>query len=146
MSTHDLDTSDEIQVRAAVQRYAFAIDAMDYDALRDVFTPDATAQYHQHPLLTGNQSIADFLKERVGDTIWHQHFISVTRVELSGDTAQADSAFIAHATKHSIPGKVRMTLGSYHDRLARTSDGWRVAHRDQVTGIREVRDLGDPNG
>jgi ketosteroid isomerase-like protein len=145
MST-DLLTADEVQVRAAVQRYAFAIDSLDYDALRDVFTSDATAQYHQHPLLSGNQAIADFLQERVGDTIWHQHFITTTRVTLQGDTAHADSAFIAHATKHSIPGKVRMTLGSYHDRLTRTADGWRITHRDQVTGIREVRQLGDPNG
>jgi ketosteroid isomerase-like protein len=139
MSTHSWE--DELQIRIAVQNYAHAIDAMNWSALADVFTSDATAQYHQHPLLTGNQAIADFLRERVGDTDWHQHFISTTQVIMNGSNAHADSAFIAHTTRRSAPGKVRMTLGSYHDRLVKTAAGWRIAHRDQVTGIREVREL-----
>jgi ketosteroid isomerase-like protein len=140
MSTHSWEN--ELQIRIAVQNYAHAIDAMNWSALADVFTSDATAQYHQHPLIIGNQAIADFLHERVGDTAWHQHFISTTHVTLNGDTAHADSAFIAHTTRHSAQGKIRMTLGSYHDRLVKTSTGWKIAHRDQVTGVREVRDLG----
>ncbi len=144
--TVDIETPAEVAVRAAVQRYAHAIDAMDWDALAEVFTADARARYHLHDQVVGNRAISDFLRERVGRTTWHQHFVQTTEVVLDGDRAKATSAFIAHSLNLDRPGKIRMTLGSYVDVLVRGENGWRIAEREQVTGIREVRDLGDPNG
>jgi ketosteroid isomerase-like protein len=154
MSTHDQcianpccrDTADGLAIRAAVQQYARAIDAFDWDALAAVFTIDAVARYHQHPPVVGNGEIANFLRERVGPSTWHQHFISITDVQRDGDRARTNSAFIAHSINPTRPGKIRLTLGSYADVLVRTPDGWRIAERDQLTGLREVRDIGDPTG
>ncbi len=154
MSTYDLatigqccdDTANELAIRAAVHRYALTIDAFDWDALAAVFTVDAVARYHQHTPVVGNRAIANFLRERVGPSTWHQHFISITDLQRNGDRAQTTSAFIAHSINPTRPGKIRLTLGSYVDVLVRTDAGWRIAERDQVTGLREVRDLGDPNG
>jgi ketosteroid isomerase-like protein len=140
------DAVDEVAITAAVQRYALAIDAFDWDALTNVFTVDAVARYHQHPPVVGNAAIASFLRERVGPSTWHQHFISITDINRDGDRAKTTSAFIAHSINPTRPGKIRLTLGSYIDVLVRTDAGWRIAERDQVTGLREVRDLGDPNG
>jgi ketosteroid isomerase-like protein len=140
------DAVDEVAITAAVQRYAFAIDAFDWNALTEVFTVDAVARYHQHPPVIGNAAIASFLRERVGPSTWHQHFISITDINRDGDRAKTTSAFIAHSINPTRPGKIRLTLGSYVDVLVRTDAGWRIAERDQVTGLREVRDLGDPNG
>ncbi len=140
------NTAHELAIRAAVLRYAFAIDAFDWDALAAVFTVDAVARYHQHPPVVGNAAISDFLRERVGPSTWHQHFISITDLQRTGDRAQTTSAFIAHSINPTRPGKIRLTLGSYVDVLVRTEVGWRISERDQVTGLREVRDLGDPNG
>jgi ketosteroid isomerase-like protein len=140
------DVAAELGIRAAVLRYADAIDAFDWDALADVFTPDAVARYHQHTPVVGNRAISDFLKERVGPSTWHQHFISITSLERTGDVARTMSAFIAHSINPLRPGKIRMTLGSYADVVVLGPSGWRIKERDQVTGLREVRDLGDPNG
>ncbi len=156
MSTYDLpsanqccdDTANELAIRAAVLRYALAIDAFDWGAgaLAAVFTDDAVARYHLHPPVSGNTEIASFLRDRVGPSTWHQHFISITDVQRSGDRARTTSAFIAHSINPTRPGKIRLTLGSYFDVLVRGDNGWRIAERDQVTDLREVRDLGDPNG
>jgi ketosteroid isomerase-like protein len=140
------DTVDELAIRAAVLRYANAIDAFDWDALAAVFTVDAVARYHLHQPVIGNVAIAEFLRERVGPSTWHQHFISITDLQLDGDCARTISAFIAHSINPTRPGKIRLTMGSYVDALVRGEGGWRIAERDQVTGLREVRDLGDPNG
>jgi ketosteroid isomerase-like protein len=140
------NTAHEVAIRAAVQRYAFAIDAFDWEALAAVFTEDAVARYHQHTPVVGNTAIAEFLRERVGPSTWHQHFISVTDVQRDGDRARTTSAFIAHSVNPTRPGKIRLTLGTYIDVLHHGHNGWRIAERDQITGLREVRDLGDPNG
>jgi ketosteroid isomerase-like protein len=138
---------DEIQVRSAVQAYAHAIDSMDYVALADVFTDDVVANYHNEEPVLGNANLAEFLRQRVGATIWHQHFVQTTKVSLNADTATTESAFIAHAVSAARPGKIRMSLGSYSDTLRWTAaNGWKISSRVQVTGIREVRDIGDPNG
>jgi ketosteroid isomerase-like protein len=140
------DATDELAIRAAVLRYANAIDAFDWDALAAVFTVDAVARYHQHAPIVGNVAIAEFLRERVGPSTWHQHFISITDFHRDGDNAKTTSAFIAHSINPTRPGMIRLTLGSYFDVLVRTAEGWRISQRDQVTGQREVRVLGDPNG
>ncbi len=140
------DAADELAIRAAVLRYANAIDAFNWAALAAVFTVDAVARYHLHDPIVGNVNIAEFLRERVGPSTWHQHFISITDFQREGDTAKTTSAFIAHSINPTRPGMIRLTLGSYFDVLERTAEGWRISQRDQVTGQREVRVLGDPNG
>jgi ketosteroid isomerase-like protein len=138
---------DGLAVRAAVQAYAHAIDAFDWDALASVFTTDAVARYQGREPVHGNVAIARFLQDAVGPSTWHQHFISTTEVRFKGSgVAHLVSAFIAHSISPARPGKVRMTLGSYQDKLIRTDMGWRISEREQITGMREVRDLGDPNG
>jgi ketosteroid isomerase-like protein len=132
---------DRIGIADAIAAYAHAIDAFDYDELCAAFTTDAIVRYQGHLPIIGNHAISDFLRERTAGTTWHQHFVSITQVDITGDEARTTSAFIAHAVGDDRPGLVRTICGSYFDRLARVENKWRIAERDQVTGIRHERAL-----
>jgi ketosteroid isomerase-like protein len=134
---------DRIAINDTLQKYSYAIDTFDWDAMRDVFCTDATVRYHGHPVIRGNSAIAEFLRERTKATTYHQHFVSVVRVEIDADTASTYANFIAHAAGLEIDGRIRLSVGDYRDRLLREADGiWRIAHRDQRTGLKDIRVAG----
>jgi uncharacterized protein (TIGR02246 family) len=136
---------DRIAIADTLQRYSYAIDTFDWAGMADVFCDDATVQYHGHPLITGNTAIAEFLRERTKATTYHQHFVTVVRVDvdLDGHTASTYANFIAHAVGLETDGRIRLSVGDYRDRLRRCRDGvWRIAHRDQRTGLKDIRSLG----
>jgi ketosteroid isomerase-like protein len=134
---------DRIAISDALQRYSYCIDTFDWAGMADVFVDDATVQYHGHPLITGNTAIAEFLRERTKATTYHQHFVTVVRVDIDGDTASTYANFIAHAVGLEVDGRIRLSVGDYRDRVQRCADGvWRIAHRDQRTGMKDIRPLG----
>ncbi|HEY4333944.1 MAG TPA: nuclear transport factor 2 family protein [Ilumatobacteraceae bacterium] len=61
---------------------------------------------------------------------WHKHCVMNTRVEITGDTAHANSYFVrVDASRYSMDGFIR-AFGRYHDDLVRGDDGrWRISRR-----------------
>jgi hypothetical protein len=52
-------------------------------------------------------------------------------VTLDGDAATAQCEVQAQHVRRGVDGGSTFTLGGrYRDRLTRTPDGWRIAHRD----------------
>jgi hypothetical protein len=123
--------------------YADAADSRDWSILDRVFTADATGDYG-----TWNPSSrADFaamLAAFLGGAGPTQHLLGNHVVGVTGDTATARCAIRAfHAGR---PGSGReadtyTVIGTYHDRLVRTPDGWRIAHRRMQVDAQ----LGDPS-
>ena len=109
--------------------YTWALDTKNVEGLRQVFLPNATA------MLRGVECDGvDAIIARIGGAILRldhtQHFVGNHQVEVEGDVAthrcQLQSQHVAAGTEG---GDNYIVGGYYEDRLERTPDGWRIAHR-----------------
>lgn len=126
-----LGIEDRLAILDLTIRYAWAIDSRSWSQLDDVFAPDATAE------LTDPLSSRDAIKERVRRALEpldaSQHFVSNHRVRVHGDSGFCECYVLAQHVRRSTPGsRTYIVGGRYEDRLVRTSQGWRIAHRKLV--------------
>ncbi|HTH05097.1 MAG TPA: nuclear transport factor 2 family protein [Ilumatobacteraceae bacterium] len=110
-------------------RYAWALDSKNVDGLRDVFTADATAMLRGVECHGVDQIIA-----RIGGSILRldhtQHFISNHQIVVDGDTATHRCQLQSQHVRAGVDGGNNFIVGGYYDdRVVRTPDGWRIAHR-----------------
>jgi hypothetical protein len=110
-------------------RYAWVLDTKQVDELRTVFIPDATAMLRGVECNGVEQIIA-----RIGGSILRldhtQHFISNHQVAVDADTATHRCQLQSQHVREGVPGGSNFIVGGYYeDRLVRTADGWRIAHR-----------------
>ncbi len=114
-----------------VHRVARAIDRCDAALLATLFHPDAT---DDHGMFQG--SATDFIAwvMPVLATMQRtQHFIGQVLVEVAGDHAASESAFIAHHAIATPDGDIFMiAAGRYLDRFERRDGAWKIAHRHAV--------------
>ncbi|HUW01686.1 MAG TPA: nuclear transport factor 2 family protein [Acidimicrobiales bacterium] len=109
--------------------YGRAIDAGDFDALRELFTPDATAE-----LGASGQTGIDEICERLATALapysrW-AHQIGDHEVTVDGDSATARcSVHAIHVRPAGESPPIYTVSGTYEDRLVRTAVGWRITHR-----------------
>jgi ketosteroid isomerase-like protein len=124
--------ADEIADRLAIVdvtiAYCWALDTHDFDALDDVFTPDATAT------LAAELHGRDAIKQRITNALTKlddsQHMVSNHDVRVDGDTATCRCYLQAQHVRHAAEGGPNyIVAGRYEDRLVRTAAGWRIAHR-----------------
>jgi hypothetical protein len=110
-------------------RYTWALDTKHIDGLDEVFTPDATA------LLRGVEcSGRDQIKARIGGAIMRldrtQHLVGNHLVTVDGDAGTHRCHLQSqHVLEGSAGGENYIVGGFYEDRVVRTADGWRIAHR-----------------
>jgi ketosteroid isomerase-like protein len=127
------ELSDRLEIDDLLSRYTFAIDERDFDALDDVFTPDATIDYTTSGGIKGSYpEVKAWLAKVLAIFPAGQHMLGNKRVTIDGDTA----ASVAHLyNPMRMPGKggddgpMFYVGGYYKDRLVRTPDGWRIADR-----------------
>ena len=110
-------------------RYAWLLDTKQVDGLRDVFTPDATAMLRGVECDGVDQIIA-----RIGGSILRlnhtQHFISNHQIVVDGDRATHRCQLQSQHVRAGVTGGDNFIVGGYYeDRVVRTADGWRIAHR-----------------
>ena len=115
-------------IRVTVE-YCWALDEKDFDRLRSVFLPEATAR-----LGSSSQDGIEEIIRRVSTTlarfVGSQHMVSTHQIEIDGDAAICRCYL--HAQHVRPPGEEPPLLtvgGRYEDRFVRTPDGWRIAHR-----------------
>lgn len=121
---------DHHEIIALTHAYCWALDRNRYDELDDVFLPDATA--HLGGLdLVGRDAIKariDRALTRLDDS---QHIVATHQIKVTGDTATCRCYLHAqHVMRDAVGGPHYIVAGRYEDRLVRTPDGWRIAHRD----------------
>ena len=117
--------------------YCFALDEKDFETLRDVFLPEATAQ-----LGSSSQDGIDEIIGRISGTLdrfdGSQHIVSTHQVAIDGDTATCRCYLYAQHMRPAGEEPPLLTVGGrYDDRLVRTADGWRIAHRTLTSLWRE---------
>lgn len=111
--------------------YTYALDTKNFDALDDVFVPDATAFLTE--ALTGRDAIKGRVRRALEPLDVSQHIISNHEVVIDGDRATCRCYLQAQHVRQATPGSPNFIVaGRYEDRLVRTSDGWRIEHRELV--------------
>jgi 3-phenylpropionate/cinnamic acid dioxygenase small subunit len=127
---------DRLEVDDLLVRYATVIDARDWAGLDTVFTPDAHLDYRSAGGISGTFSeVRQWLSDVLPMFTSTQHLVVNRCVEIAPDgTARARSIF-HNPNQLLVEGQQWLFVvgGRYHDRLVRTTDGWRIASRVEET-------------
>ncbi len=122
--------------RQAIQdllvKYAWAIDDKDWDALDDVFTPDASIDYTRTGGIKGTPAeIKPWLAKSLAAFPATQHLLANSQVTIDGDEATARTAVYNPMGAATREGPLHFFFmgGYYADRLVRTPEGWRIRER-----------------
>lgn len=110
-------------------RYTWALDDRQLDRLDSVFLPDATAMLHGVAC-----SGIDEIKARIGGAILRldrtQHLVGNHEVSVDGDTGTHRCHLQGQHVRAGTEGGDNYVIGGYYeDRVVRTTEGWRIAHR-----------------
>lgn len=125
---------DEVEISRLLDRYAAAIDAKDWVALDAVFTPDAHLDYSSVGGPSGPYpDVKAWLATVLAPVPLLQHYVSGALVTPDGDDPDTATTICNLFNPMGSPAGdgvfVRLVGGRYHDRVVRTADGWRIAHR-----------------
>jgi hypothetical protein len=121
--------SDHQEIIDLTIAYCWAIDGRRFDDLRDVFVPDAVADYAgtEH---VGVDAIIARCSSALSPLDASQHMVNTHQVAVDGDTATSRCYFHAQHVRSAAPGGANyIVAGAYDDRLVRTAAGWRITHR-----------------
>ena len=124
------EISDRLEIQDVLVAYSYAIDEQDWDALDEVFTPDAFIDYSAFGGGTGDLAATKvFLASAMPGFPHSQHMVSTSRVHLDGDTATAQT--ICHNPMPVGDGDDQLVVCGlwYLDDLVRTPGGWRIKRR-----------------
>ncbi len=111
--------------------YCWALDTGDWDRLRTVFTPDATADLGANGQRGVDEIIAR-VSAALGPLDDSQHMVSNHQITFDddGDGASGRCYLQAQHIRQNVEGEpLYMVAGRYEDRYVRTADGWRIADR-----------------
>jgi 3-phenylpropionate/cinnamic acid dioxygenase small subunit len=124
---------DERNIVAVATRYCRALDTKDWAALSTVFLPEATADLATNVLLVGLDAIVNRISTALQHLDDSQHLVGNHEVTVDGDSATHRCYLQAqHVRKAAVGGANYLVGGRYEDRLVRTAEGWRIAHRTLV--------------
>jgi hypothetical protein len=128
---------DKDEITSLMHAYARGIDRAEENLVRSVFHPDATVDFGPGIFQgTVGDFIAWAMDVRGGMKATH-HMVANCRVDLRGDSAFAETYFLAWHRLDKSTGKEDFYLGGrYLDRLERRPGGangvWKISHRKQV--------------
>ncbi len=133
--------SDQTDDRGAIidlaLAYGRAVDDGDFDALRALFTVDATAELGG-PGQSGIDEICERLSTALSPYVRWEHHLGDHEVAVDGDTATARcSVHAIHVRPEGESSPIYTVVGTYEDRLSRTGAGWRITHRALVVTHRD---------
>ena len=134
------DLEDKQKITEAIYLYCRGLDRGDLSVLEKVYHPDATEDRGEG-LFVGNAW--DMLEQalKVLDRVYAstQHFMGNILIEVSGDTAFAESYFQAYHRRKdfpepssSKPTKEFVMSGRYLDRFEKRNGNWKIAHRKMI--------------
>ena len=131
MSDADLQTLlDERDIVALAARYCRALDTKDWPLLSEVFLPDATAELGSPVLLEGLDAIRHRIRTALEFLDDSQHLVGNHEVTVDHDAGTHRCYLQAQHIREVPDGSPNyMIAGRYEDRVQRTPQGWRIAHR-----------------
>ncbi len=143
------EISDRMEISDLLTRYSHAIDFREWDALDDIFTPDASIDYSETGGTKGNYAqIKAWLPGALERFPRYQHMIATTKLDLDGDEARCRTILFNPMVYKAEGGAQGGAEGGpqggaeqvffiglwYRDRLVRTDKGWRIAERYEEMG------------
>jgi hypothetical protein len=127
------EISDRLEIQELFVDYTQAIDRRNWDALDDVFTPDAWIDYSSTGGSKGDlPSTKEFLAKAMLLFVSFQHMVGTSKIVVDGDTATSTSILHNPMTlpaEGDTPPQTFFVGLWYHDKLVRTADGWRIKER-----------------
>ena len=119
-----MSLADEWAIEKLIIDYAALSDAGDWDAVAAHYVEAGRMSRPVAPddFIEGRDVILAAFKARPPRTT--RHICANIRVDVAGEGATAVSQIMLFTSKDAVP-----LVGSYHDRLERTSEGWRFAER-----------------
>ena len=122
------EISDRLEIQDLLVDYSHAIDTQNWDALDDVFTPDAFIDYSAMGGSSGDLATTkEFLAKVLPGFASSQHMVATSKVIIDGDTATGRT--ICHNPMVMEDGKVFWCGLWYVDEFVRTPAGWRISRR-----------------
>jgi hypothetical protein len=128
--------SDRLEIEGVLTRYAWALDAREFDRLDDVFTPDAFVDYTSAGGVKGPfPEVKAWLMSVMPHFPAYQHLVTNKDITIDGDTATSRAAFYNPMGQPTEGGGLSLFFvgGEYHDKLVRTPQGWRINERIEKT-------------
>lgn len=124
------EAADRLEIFELLNRYGFAIDDKDWEALGEVFCHDCTADYGKFGSFEGATAVVDWMAPaHVGLTT--QHAMANMVVKVDGDTATARS--YVTVTLQPTGAKMFRAGGQYHDTLEKRDGRWQIKTRLYTT-------------
>jgi len=129
--------ADRREIDDLLVRYATVLDTRRWDELETVFIPGAVLDYRSAGGIRGSLAeVGEWLATVLSFFMWTQHLVvnRAVRLEAGADNATSHSSFY-NPNGAEVDGKPWLFVvgGAYHDRLVRTPEGWRIAHRVEET-------------
>jgi 3-phenylpropionate/cinnamic acid dioxygenase small subunit len=125
------DLLEQARINQVLLQYATLLDARDWAGLDDVFTADASVNYHGVGAFDGRSAIVSVIQQFLDQCGSTQHMIGNVRISVDGNGARAKCYLQAtHAGQGSHAGKTMTVWGEYCDRLQLRPEGWRIVHRE----------------
>ena len=128
------EISDRLEIQDLIARYSYAIDDRDWNALDDIFTPDAWIDYSE---AGGAKNTLPEIKRWLPGSLERfpmlQHLTATTKLDLDGDQAFSRT-ILFNPIVHEDPDGSRQTFFVglwYRDKWVRTPKGWRICERRQ---------------
>ena len=140
------EVEDRLAIQDLIARYPLAVDGRDWDALDDLFTPDARIDFTTFGGPAGDlASTKAFLRDALGGFKRTQHMMGLPAITLSGDSATARTSCNNPMVMDGADGETAVWLIGlwYDDEFTRTPDGWRFTARKQersyfITGLKDA--------
>jgi len=127
---------DRLELHELTGRYGDAIDDRNWQALDDIFTPDAVYEVVDLVIMNGLADIKRYMDEEGRHPL--AHLITNVHIIEGDDGVELRSRGIFPITgKEGAPGH-RVFYGSYYDKVIKVDDRWRVRHRVFST-LRQTR-------
>ena len=129
------EISDRLEIQELIARYSYALDSRDFDALDDLFTPDAILDYRATGAIRGSlEEMKAFVTDAFTMFDATQHLTTQTtlRFDADGNTAYGKSACHNPMVFGGDNKPKMMVLGLWYvDTFVRTPDGWRFQERTE---------------
>jgi hypothetical protein len=129
--TMDLqEVSDRIAIRECIDRFSLAMTQADAAAITPLFLPEGSWGSGAPFTFTisGAEAIGAAIASNKSHFEFSVHMVHSVVIDLDGDRASART--VLQEITRSADGEGGMTCqGIYHDKLQRTSSGWRFASR-----------------
>jgi 3-phenylpropionate/cinnamic acid dioxygenase small subunit len=126
------EISDRLEIQDLLAAYSHAIDTRNWDALDDVFTPDAHIDYSAMGGSKGNLAeTKEFLRKAMQQFASFQHMVATSQIRIRGDVAEGRTICHNPMVLDRGNGQTHAFFCGlwYRDRFVRTEQGWRIQER-----------------